>query len=205
MCYRTTMAGFPSEFVLFDLEYTAWEGSRERGWSGPGEHREIIQIGAIRVSAETLSEEGSFLEYVRPAVNPKLSELIIELTGITQHDVDTRGVSFMTAFDKFKAFAGDTYAYCWGNDIEVLEENTTLAGTEIQVRGSQFRNIRPLMAKAFSDAGVDIIRYSSGTLIEAFRGSSGRRAHDALNDMRNLLEALCELSKRTDLTKIDIT
>ena len=37
------------EFVLFDLEFTAWEGSLERGWSEPWEAREIIQIGAVRV------------------------------------------------------------------------------------------------------------------------------------------------------------
>jgi hypothetical protein len=36
-------------FVLFDTEYTAWSGSHERDWSGPGEHRELIQLSAIRV------------------------------------------------------------------------------------------------------------------------------------------------------------
>ena len=38
------------EIVVCDLEYTAWAGSLQRGWSDPGEHREIVQIAAIRLS-----------------------------------------------------------------------------------------------------------------------------------------------------------
>ena len=38
-----------SAFVLFDTEYTAWEGSHERDWSGEGEHREIIQVSPSRL------------------------------------------------------------------------------------------------------------------------------------------------------------
>jgi hypothetical protein len=33
------------DVAFFDLEYTAWEGSKARNWAGPGEHREIIEIG----------------------------------------------------------------------------------------------------------------------------------------------------------------
>ena len=30
-------------FVIYDTEYTAWEGSLARNWSGPNEHRELLQ------------------------------------------------------------------------------------------------------------------------------------------------------------------
>ena len=33
--------------VVYDLEYTAWEGSLERNWRGLDEEPEIIQIGVI--------------------------------------------------------------------------------------------------------------------------------------------------------------
>ena len=36
-------------FVLYDTEYTSWEGSLQRGWSRPDEHRELVQLSAIRV------------------------------------------------------------------------------------------------------------------------------------------------------------
>jgi len=38
---------------LWDTEFTAWEGSWQRGWSEDWEHREIISIAAIRVKWAT--------------------------------------------------------------------------------------------------------------------------------------------------------
>ncbi len=32
--------------VVFDLEWTAWEGSKARDCDGPGEEMEIVQFGA---------------------------------------------------------------------------------------------------------------------------------------------------------------
>ena len=36
-------------FVFYDTEYTSWEGAMQRNWSGPNEHRELVQLSAIRV------------------------------------------------------------------------------------------------------------------------------------------------------------
>jgi inhibitor of KinA sporulation pathway (predicted exonuclease) len=185
-----TLFTFPPEFVLFDLEYTAWQHSQERKWSDPGEHREVIQIGAIRVSAADLNETESLLEYVRPQLNPMLSDFIIELTGITQYDVDTRGVPFSEALKHLAGFIGTTPAYCWGRDTEVLEENCKLLSVPFILNRSACINLRPLLAPTFLNRGVDIANYSSGTLINAFTDSPALRAHDALNDMRNLLDAI---------------
>lgn len=181
---------FPAEFVLFDLEYTAWEGAQERKWSGPNEHREIIQIGAIRVSAADLSETDSFLEYVKPEKNPKLSDFIIELTGITQNDIDTRGISFADSLKKLEQFVGSTPAFCWGKDVDVIQENCVLQNMPFTLSRDAWINLRPLLAQQFLNAGVDIAAYTSGTLITAFSDSPTRAAHDALNDMRNLLDAI---------------
>jgi hypothetical protein len=43
------------DFVVADLEYTAWEGALARGWSAPGDFREIVQIGAVRVARAGVS------------------------------------------------------------------------------------------------------------------------------------------------------
>jgi len=40
----------PINYSILDLEYTAWDGSRERGRSNKGEHREIIEIGIIAIN-----------------------------------------------------------------------------------------------------------------------------------------------------------
>ena len=183
----------PKEFVLFDLEYTAWPGSSARKWSGPNEYREIIQIGAVRV--RDLAETDFFCEFVRPKKNPSLSDFIIELTGITQKDVDEKGLAFPGALKKFLKFVGTTDAFCWGVDTEVLEENTGFHGSRQIFSREQFHDLRGQTAALWQSIGIDVKQYHSGTMIEAFGKKTERRAHDAVNDMRNLLDAIVELRK----------
>ena len=38
-----------AEIVIFDLEYTAWEGSMQRDWGGEGEYRELVQTGGVKL------------------------------------------------------------------------------------------------------------------------------------------------------------
>jgi hypothetical protein len=47
------------EAVIYDLEYTTWQGAHERKWSGENEHREIIRIGAISIDSDNLQETGA--------------------------------------------------------------------------------------------------------------------------------------------------
>ena len=178
----------PEEFVLYDLEFTAWEGSHKRKWSGPNEYREVIQIGAIRV--HDLKEMESLCVYVRPVKNPELSTYITELTGISQNTIDEQGVSFDQALEQFKAFCGQKSVYCFGSDTEVLEENASLLGREMVLSRTQFRDFIQETAQVWRSHGIDLSQYSSGTLHTALSSEPGLRAHDAVNDMRNLLQAI---------------
>jgi len=53
--------------IVFDTEFTAWQGSMERHWSGPGEFREIVQIGGISVDVATFAETGAFSVLIKPS------------------------------------------------------------------------------------------------------------------------------------------
>lgn len=68
--------------VIFDLEYTAWEGSLKRLWSKTDEDPEIIQIGAVTIQQQSnrLSLGREFSIYVRPTVRPVLLTYIKNLT-----------------------------------------------------------------------------------------------------------------------------
>jgi inhibitor of KinA sporulation pathway (predicted exonuclease) len=71
-------------FIIADLEYTSWECALESGWSAPGQFREIVQIGAVRVDAgDGFAEMAHFSMLVRPTINPELSDYFVTLTGIT--------------------------------------------------------------------------------------------------------------------------
>jgi inhibitor of KinA sporulation pathway (predicted exonuclease) len=180
----------PREFVLFDTEFTADEDSKRYHWSRPGEHREIIQIGAIRV--RDLLEIASFMRYVKPQRNPLLSGFIMSLTGITQADVDG-GETFPDAYTAFVEFVGEWPAFSWGSDAEVFAENAELTGDPRRL-SAQYADMKPLVVPALTARGIDESLYSSGTLHDAFGLPAIGRAHDALNDMRNLLVAVRALS-----------
>lgn len=187
------MLPLPASFVLFDTEYTAWPDSLETDWGGENEYREIIQIGAIGVDRDTLAETDAFSVVVKPVRNPQLSEFIIGLTGISQDDVEA-GVSFADALTAFEGFVRDRPAYCWGRDVSVFDENGELTGDSRRLPKSQYADLKPLIVPLLEARGIDETRYSSGTLYKAFGLPSARAAHDALNDMRNLLDALRAVS-----------
>ncbi len=181
----TTQSQLSNQIILFDLEYTAWEGSKERNWSEPWEHREIIQIAAIRVTVEEgVAETGCFDCLVKPKHNPILSSYIIQLTGIEQLAVDRQGVGFAEAFAAFYTFCeqGRLPLFCYGNDFTVLAENCALNNIELAIFPAGIYDIQEI----FEQAGIDTHQYTSGTVHQAVGIVFDPAAHNALNDVRSL-------------------
>ena len=52
------MLNLLKEIVIYDTEYTTWEGAQKRNWSGPGEYREVVNIGAIKIETEKAGING---------------------------------------------------------------------------------------------------------------------------------------------------
>ena len=185
-------ASLNSQIILFDTEYTAWEGSRARKWSEPWEHREIIQIAAVRVMVdEKLTELDCFDCLIKPKHNPVLSSYITGLTGIQQASVDTRGVGFAEAFAVFYDFCdrGGIPLFCYGDDPVVLRENYALNGLLHPAFPSGIYDIRVL----FEQAGIDTRQYTSGTVHQAVAAEFDHAAHNALNDVRSLAVTIRQL------------
>lgn len=178
------MNELPKEFVIYDTEYTAWEGSMARGWTGHGEERELVQLGAIKV--RDLEEVDSLLLYVRPVFNPELSDYFTKLTGITQADIEERGSTFTLAYTQFRNWVDGWPCYAYGLDHEVLQRNHDLLETGQRLSRKQFFDIR----EYFQAAGIDTEAYMSSTLPEAFGLTPPPHGHDALNDARSILMAL---------------
>jgi len=178
----------PSEFVLFDLEWTSWEGFMHSNWQMPGKYREVVQIGAIKVG-DDLQEKDSFSAIIKPVKNPQLSDYVIHLTGITQDRVESEGRTLSEAVSDFLIFNSELSLASWtAEDAGVLRSNCELLGLPAAIPEESV-NIKALLGPALQERGIDPNNYNSGTLIEAF-GKKGGRAHDAVNDMRNLLEVL---------------
>ena len=178
-------AGLPDEFVIFDTEFTSWEGSMARGWSCEGEYRELVQIGAV--SVRNLNEIDSFLVYVRPQRNRYLSSYFIELTGITQKDVDEKGILFKEALQKFLSWSAKLPLYSYGNDADVLIENELLYN--LSPRSVDLTQTFDV-CKVFEEGGIDTQNYMSSSIPRAFNHPILPKAHDALNDARSILLGL---------------
>src|SRR6478736_8478446 len=91
--------------TVFDLEYTAWECSMARHWLTPGEFKEVVQIGAVKLDADSFAILDTFEALVVPRINPVLSPFFEKLTGITSRQLIRDGVDFSAAYAGFFAFA----------------------------------------------------------------------------------------------------
>lgn len=186
------MKGLPKNIILFDTEYTTWEGAMERKWSGPNEYKEIVQIGAIKVDTEEMRELESFSILVHPIKNPELSAYFTKLTGITQEMIEASGVTLAEAYAKFAAWSGELPLYCWGSDGRTMEENAKLIGIDFPFASLRFHNMREF----FKAHGIPAEQYMSSTIPEYFGLKPERRGHDGLNDARSILDGLRALRKR---------
>ncbi len=178
---------FDGLVVVYDLEWTAWEGSAARKWSGPGEHREIIQIGAVMLDADQgFAERFAFDCIVAPRVNRQLSAYVQDLTGITQERIEAEGVDLAEAFECFADFAGSAPLLSNGRDFRVVAENCTLYGLDEPFAADRYGNLDELFPALAGRVGHVV----SGELPAVFGFDCNLPAHDALADARMVAQAL---------------
>ena len=181
--------------VVYDLEYTAWEGSLERNWGGPNEDPEIIQIGAVKIIRIDGKWEkiGEFSQYVKPKIRPYLSDYVRRITGISQRQIDTVGVDFETAIQLFGAFVPEHAVLCSnGNDCEILSFNCSIVEIDNPLDSYEFINVRPFFAERFQvDEDDEIIHsYRLGINVPHHQ----ERAHDALSDASCVAKKLISMN-----------
>lgn len=180
------------EIVLYDLEFTAWEGSQARDWTGPDEFREIIQIGAVRVDpGRDFTETGRFAQVVRPWRHPVLSAYVSALTGITNAALARDGVAFAEAYGGFEDFIDGRHCYAYGTDYKVLCENCGLNAISAPPTG-RFHNLRPFLGRL--DGGLPAL--ATGDLPAYLGIDNPGSVHSAIDDAAALAMSLGELRRR---------
>lgn len=176
--------------VVYDLEFTAWDGSMAERWLMPGQFREVVQIGAVKLDAATLEEIDPFEVLVKPRFNPVLSEYFETLTGIANADIARRGIDFLNAYERFVAFAGDAQTIAFGRDDLIFEENFKLYGIKSSTRAPSYTNIAPwLRANGLNP------RHAGDVAEEAGVTFAGQK-HDALFDARSVAHGVRALVAR---------
>lgn len=178
-----------AEAVVFDVEFTAWDGAMQTRWLRPGEFKEIVQIGAVKVDAAFQPLE-RFEMLVRPTINPVLSAYLEGIIGLTNADIAARGVSFGDAYRAFDAFCDGLPLVAYGRDDLVLAQNFRLNGMDEAV--PPYTNIIGWMRAQ----GVDV-RKGHGCDVGPMVGVPfAGHEHNALDDAASLAAGIAAVMAR---------
>jgi inhibitor of KinA sporulation pathway (predicted exonuclease) len=178
--------------TVFDLEYTAWECSMARQWLTPGEFREVVQIGAVRLDADSFAVLDEFDVLVLPRINPVLSPYFEKLTGITSRKIARDGRDFAAAYADFLAFAGEGPIAAFGRDDRALQDNLRFYGMTGAGALPPFYDLRGW----FAVLGVDPRGMHSCELAPALGMAFRGQAHNALDDARSVATVMAVLAAR---------
>jgi len=189
---RSTGSMTAPHLTVFDLEFTAWEGSLARQWLGLGEFKEVVQIGAVRLNRESLEIEASFDCLVRPRINSRLSAYFENLTGISNVRLAADGTDFESAYRHFVEFNEGGIIAAFGHDEWVLEENIRLYGLGGMPPMPQFLELR----KWFADRGIDPRGLHSCDIGPRLGVPFEGQPHDALCDARSIAAGMAVLIKQ---------
>lgn len=178
--------------TIFDLEYTAWECSMARSWLTPGEFREVVQIGAVKLDAESFAVLDEFEALVRPRINPLLSPYFEKLTGITSRQIAQGGEDFAIAYGRFLDFAGEGPIAAFGRDDRALRDNLRLYG----MTGARALPVFYDLRGWFAVLGLDPRGMHSCDLAPAMGLPFEGRAHNALDDARSVASVMAKLASK---------
>lgn len=167
-----------------------------RRWSGPDEHKEVVEIGAVHIDlSAAVSEPRNFSILVQPRLNPRLSKYFTDLTGISQTKLDNEGVGLEAALYAFHTFAkGATRFFAYGNDGEVIAQNCELIAAINPLAPYQMIDAREAIKSAY---GLDHSITSSElpAAVGADVTLTNFRAHRALDDAQAVASVLVPLLK----------
>ena len=178
--------------TVFDLEYTAWECSMARRWLAPGEFKEVVQIGAVKLDADSFESLAEFDMLVKPRINAVLSSYLEKLTGITNERLDRHGVDFADGYAAFLDFAGEGPIAAFGQDQRVLEDNIRLYGLSEARALPVFYDLRGW----FAALGIDPRGMHSCELAPALGTAFTGQSHNALDDARAIVSAMAMMARR---------
>ena len=178
--------------TIFDLEYTAWECSMARRWLTPGEFREVVQIGAVKLDAESFESLDEFDALVLPRINPVLSPYFEKLTGITSRQIARDGEDFAMAYASFLDFAGEGPIAAFGRDDRALLDNLRLYG----ITGARALPVFYDLRGWFAVLGVDPRGMHSCDIAPALGMPFQGRAHNALDDAKSVASVMAVLASR---------
>jgi 3'-5' exoribonuclease 1 len=134
------------QYIIVDLEATCWENTRNTN------RMEIIEIGAVLLMSISHEPVSEFNRFVRPVVEPKLSDFCRKLTSITQTNVD-KADTFGTVFHEFLDWIGqEPFVLCsWGAyDLNQFRTDCQRHGIAFPETFERHINLKKEFARVFN-------------------------------------------------------
>lgn len=150
-------------YIILDLEATCW---KDRNIN---KQNEIIEIGALKIDPNG-NVKSEFSEFIKPKLNPELSDFCKELTTIEQSDIDNAD-TFEFVIEKFKQWIEleEDFILCsWGFydkkqfvkdcDLHNLEKKWLTNHISLKHQYAEIKNLRkPLgMGGALKKEGLKL-------------------------------------------------
>lgn len=158
----------------------------------PGEFKELVQIGAVKIDARTFEPIADFEVLAKPRINPVISPYLEKLTGIKNADIAARGVDFVEAYKRFLIFCDGAPICAFGRDDWIFDDNIRLYGIKDAPERPPYVNaIWTLLANGIDPRGChacDVARLCGADFVG--------REHDALEDARSVALGLKTLVER---------
>jgi|TARA_R110000868_G_scaffold57461_1_gene177376 inhibitor of KinA sporulation pathway (predicted exonuclease) len=176
--------------IVYDTESTCW--SKNDGtsswWCEDWQEPEIIQISAIKIETQNFTEVGKpFDVFIKPTINPVLSDYCTDLTSITNAHLNKEGLSFVDGCKLFNAYCGTDERHSYGGDHSVLNYNLRdLYNLPAEINDFTGHDIRTLFTKI--DPSTKSV--NSGALSQHFKLAFHANQHYALDDCRSISESL---------------
>ncbi|CAG8491241.1 10637_t:CDS:2 [Paraglomus occultum] len=172
-------------YICFDVEATCEEG-RDFGYAN-----EIIEFPAILIDSKTFDIVDIFHSYVKPSVNPKLSDFCISLTGISQAVVDGSPsfLEILTSFQQFlqrhKLFSDNKCAFITDGPWDIRDFIHKQCRSSNIERPKYFTypwvDIRALFAEFYNCDRCNI-----PTMLSRYELTFEGRQHSGLDDAKNI-------------------
>lgn len=168
-------------FLVVDLEATCdTYGVLQRS------DMETIEIGAVKINHDGYYQTDSYCSFIRPVLNPVLSDYCKNLTSITQEDVNS-AKEFRHAFGDFISWIGDVddYEFCSWGDFDWIQLEIDCSRSNVKC---SIPSIRRNLKEEFSEKIGRSKRYGMKSALSKcglrLSGTHHRGIDDALNISR---------------------
>ena len=152
---------------------------------------ETIEIGLVVIDLESLEIIDEFQSFVRPLINPTLTDFCKQLTSIQQADVDGAGI-YVEVGQELGAFIARYPNAAWASwgdyDERQLERDAGLAGCPSLLEGLPHFNARKWHAGLYDDQPKSL-KQTVESLGLVWRGTY----HRGIDDARNVASIIKEM------------